>query len=148
MVRVRNCVGLVVHLFLKTLDRLFCTVGCHPTRCGEFESTNNMTPIEYLEQLQGLAASNVGKVVAVGEFGLGTTFFNLHFWEIAIIISDYDRLKFCDKGVQKELVYQTTHDLHLCVYKCVLDILKDNLKFLKPQGCHCFFIVEMLMMTF
>lgn len=53
------------------LDRLYCTVGCHPTRCREFESTKNCTPDEYLQQLHDMAASNIGKVAALGEFGLG-----------------------------------------------------------------------------
>ncbi|EFJ51556.1 hypothetical protein VOLCADRAFT_57045, partial [Volvox carteri f. nagariensis] len=57
----------------KTDDRLFCTVGCHPTRCGEFESHPG-GPEVYLQDLlavlrEGQAA---GKVVAVGECGLGT----------------------------------------------------------------------------
>lgn len=54
-----------------SIEHLFCTVGCHPTRCGEFESTNHVTPNEYLQQLLEMVSSNVGKVVAVGEFGLG-----------------------------------------------------------------------------
>ena len=35
----------------KTDERLFATVGCHPTRCGEFESFAEGGPEGYLNSL-------------------------------------------------------------------------------------------------
>lgn len=60
---------------------LFCTVGCHPTRCTEFSENPN----DYLSGLKKLFEENGSKIVAVGECGL-----------------DYDRLHFCDKLIQLE----------------------------------------------
>jgi len=63
----------------KTDNRLFTTVGCHPTRCSEFLDD----PEAYLSNLKSLISDNPGKAVALGEFGL-----------------DYDRTNFCPKETQ------------------------------------------------
>ena len=96
-------------------DKLYCTVGVHPTRCNEFERS----PEEHLQKLLALIQKNAGKVeeeqrdpsvpqgqsekveeerrdpsvpqgqsekvVAIGEFGL-----------------DYDRVQFCPVETQKK----------------------------------------------
>lgn len=52
-------------------ERLFCTVGVHPTRCGEFDSHPG-GPEAYLSALHEVLTDGQadGKVVAVGEMGL------------------------------------------------------------------------------
>ncbi|KAF9099247.1 TatD DNase [Mortierella sp. GBA35] len=69
---------------VKNHDGLFMTVGCHPTRCSEFESHAD-GPDGYFNILKAYLDSpeTKGKVVAIGECGL-----------------DYDRLHFCPKETQ------------------------------------------------
>lgn len=62
-------------------DRLYSTVGIHPTRCSEFKDENIDQVIKELIEV-GQKGKDMKKIVAVGEFGL-----------------DYDRLFFCDKEV-------------------------------------------------
>ena len=67
-------------------ERLFTTVGVHPTRCNEFNTATGGGN-EYLAELVSICQSGkiAGNVVAVGEFGL-----------------DYDRTQFCPMDVQKK----------------------------------------------
>ena len=58
-------------------------MGCHPTRCGEFDGDDG--PDRYLDSLKELVTNNRQLVSAIGEFGL-----------------DYDRTKFCDVDTQKK----------------------------------------------
>jgi len=66
----------------KQHSDLFATVGCHPTRCDEFDQFGES---EYYNDLLKLINENREHVVAIGEFGL-----------------DYDRTKFCSPEVQKK----------------------------------------------
>ncbi|XP_018577768.1 putative deoxyribonuclease TATDN1 isoform X2 [Anoplophora glabripennis] len=68
----------------KTDDRLYATVGCHPTRCNEFEQSGQ-DPNNYLEKLINVVLGGKDKIVAIGECGL-----------------DYDRTQFCPKNIQKK----------------------------------------------
>ena len=61
------------YLFFLTTDHLYSTVGVHPTYCSQFDQTTGIDPGQYLDQLLALATSNRGKVVAIGECGLGVS---------------------------------------------------------------------------
>lgn len=65
-------------------DRMYCTVGVHPTRCGSFLEHGIE---EHLKDLMEVIEDGLsdGKVVAIGELGL-----------------DYARTQFCDIQTQKE----------------------------------------------
>ena len=53
-------------------DRLYSTVGCHPTRCQEFDQSEDMSAEDYFHKLLSLCQAHAnGKVVAIGECGLG-----------------------------------------------------------------------------
>ncbi|KAG0730563.1 putative deoxyribonuclease TATDN1 [Chionoecetes opilio] len=73
----------------KTNEHLYCTVGCHPTLCEEFEKEET-SPDAYLEELLQLTLDNREKVVAIGECGL-----------------DYDRTQFCSPEIQRKNSTQT-----------------------------------------
>ena len=62
-----------MHDFLH-LD-LYATIGCHPTRSSDFDKFSG-GPAAYLSELDKLIEQHMegpGRVVAVGECGLGTT---------------------------------------------------------------------------
>ncbi len=72
------------------LDSLYATVGCHPTRCSEFENTKEITPQEYLQNLSELILDNPVKVAAIGEFGLGKNIFlSCHYYIMFIMYLEY-----------------------------------------------------------
>ncbi|RZF41547.1 hypothetical protein LSTR_LSTR000261 [Laodelphax striatellus] len=71
-------------------DRLFTTVGCHPTRCGEFEEKGD--PEAYMQSLADFVEKGGKKIVAIGECGL-----------------DYDRTNFCPVDVQKRYFEKQLH---------------------------------------
>ncbi|XP_316220.5 deoxyribonuclease TATDN1 [Anopheles gambiae] len=85
---------------VKNDERLYATVGCHPTRCGEFLPD----PEGYFASLCQQIEQHREKVVAIGECGL-----------------DYDRLQFCDKAIQqqyfeKQLELAARYDLPLFLH--------------------------------
>ncbi|KEG13821.1 tatD related deoxyribonuclease [Trypanosoma grayi] len=79
----RQAIALCKKYHSDTLQ-CYCTVGCHPTRCGELAKD----PVGYYNELKNLVEEHTvrkegGCVAAIGELGL-----------------DYDRLFFCEEAVQ------------------------------------------------
>lgn len=96
---------------IKNNDKLYCTVGVHPTKCNEFDSYDN--PMDYLSILKAFIDENKGQVVALGELGL-----------------DYDRTQFCSIETQKkyfsmqlELATETNLPLFLHSRNCASDFI-------------------------
>ncbi|XP_027961487.1 putative deoxyribonuclease TATDN1 isoform X5 [Eumetopias jubatus] len=132
----------------QTNDMFFSTVGCHPTRCDEFEKND---PDLYLRELLNLAENNKGKVVAIGECGLGKcqpspvrvtlkVICSAQGNELLLVLflsfKDFDRLQFCPKDTQLkyfekqfELAEQTKLPMFLHCRNShaeFLDIMKRN----------------------
>lgn len=114
---------------VKDNERLYCTVGVHPTRCNEFETKGD--PENHLNVLKHFINENKEKVVAVGELGL-----------------DYDRTQFCSIETQKkyfqmqlELAAETKLPLFLHSRNCAddfIDIISKKRDLLKGGVVHSF----------
>ena len=113
----------------KKDESLFCTIGCHPTRCDAFEK--DTTPEDYYGKLLAIAKENRDKVVAIGECGL-----------------DYDREHFCSQETQKkyfekqfDLAKETKLPMFLHMRNACddfVDIFKRNQNGTVGGVAHCF----------
>jgi TatD DNase family protein len=96
-------------IYSKYLDLrvgFYATVGCHPTRSAGFD-THTDGPEGYLKGLDDLLSQNLtgrGRVVALGELGLGIFDFPLQLSNIqtSSVLTDYDRTNYASKDVQKK----------------------------------------------
>ncbi len=93
----RSSLELVTNNAYKRFN-LFSTVGIHPTRSSELGSAREADRKVILDKMKSVIDDGkaVGRVVAVGEFGL-----------------DYDRLQFCSKELQQR-AFEAQFDL--CEY--------------------------------
>ncbi|XP_044766607.1 putative deoxyribonuclease TATDN1 [Coccinella septempunctata] len=99
-------------------NRLFATVGCHPTRCCEFDELDQSN---YFQHMKELIETNRNKVVALGEFGL-----------------DYDRVQFCPKEIQQKyfkLQLTLTEEFDLPLFVHCRNAANDLLEILKDFKC-------------
>ncbi|VVC33668.1 Hypothetical protein CINCED_3A017894 [Cinara cedri] len=106
-------------------ENLYCTVGCHPTRCDEFNKATS--PEDYLNSLKNIIINNRPKIVAIGECGL-----------------DNQRLHFCSKLIQEkyfEMQLKLSEQFNLPLFlhcrdaaPTFIDILKRNSNCLKSGG--------------
>jgi len=106
-------------------ENLYCTVGCHPTRCDEFN--NAESPEVYLDSLKNVIINNRSKVVAIGECGL-----------------DNQRIHFCSPSVQEkyfEMQLKLSEHFNLPLFlhcrdaaPAFIDILKRNSNSVKLGG--------------
>lgn len=113
----------------ETNPMFYTTVGCHPTRCGEFEKSGR--PEDYYQDLLKVALENKDKVVAIGECGL-----------------DYDREHFCPRETQKkyfekqfELAGETKLPMFLHMRNAgsdFVDIFKQHRDNIVGGVAHCF----------
>lgn len=114
---------------VKDHEKLYCTVGVHPTRCNEFDKAGN--PEKHLSMLKKFIESNKKKVVAIGEMGL-----------------DYDRTQFCPIETQKkyfalqlELATEFKLPLFLHSRSCAddfIEIISDRVDDLSGGVVHSF----------
>ncbi|OBZ78767.1 putative deoxyribonuclease TATDN1 [Grifola frondosa] len=104
----------------------YATVGCHPTRSAQFDGFKG-GPEAYLAELDKLITANLsgkGRVVAVGECGLGVAY-------------NYDRTHFASEEVQRthfrsQLALAKKHHLPLFLHSRAAHT--DFVKILREEG--------------